>query len=62
MILKSVNNNCCNIVHYAKDQKCQISPEDNKYASKYSPGKYLLVANANTKGVGEGTEFPLTLQ
>lgn len=38
-----------------KTMQFKIPPKDNKYASKYSPSKYLLVANANTKGVGEGT-------
>lgn len=45
-----------------KTMQFKIPPKEHKQADRYSPGKYLLVANAKTKGVGEGTEFPVTLK
>lgn len=46
-----------------KTMQFKIPPKDNKQASRYMPSRYLLVANANTKGgSGEGTEFQLTRQ
>ena len=43
-----------------KSMQFKIPPKDNKQASRYPPGKYLLVANANAKGDNK-IEFPLTL-
>jgi hypothetical protein len=39
----------------------KIPPKDHPQASRYHPGKYLLVANARSHGASEGTEFPVAL-
>lgn len=41
----------------------KIPPKDHKLASRYPPGKYLLVANAKTKdGREDKKELQVTLQ
>lgn len=41
-----------------KSMQFKILPKDHKQASRYPPGRYLLVANASAKGPAKALNSP----